>query len=134
MTAAQSLTLIKFAHTGIWAVMAAAIVAIPIAALRGRFRAAGWLSALIAVECLVLALNSGHCPLTDLAARFTTDRAPNFDIYLPCWLAQHNKSIFGGIFIAGEFTWLWRWTMRPNKNAIPEDLSAAAQKNGATRR
>ena len=23
------------------------------------------------------------------------DRAPNFDIYLPRWLAQHNKTIFG---------------------------------------
>jgi hypothetical protein len=40
--------------------------------------------------------------LADLAARYTMDRAENFDIYLPLWLARHNKTIFGTIFVAGE--------------------------------
>jgi hypothetical protein len=100
---------IKIAHTAIWAVMASAILTIPFAALRGRFRVAGWLTALILVECAVLGLNHGRCPLTDMAARFTTNRAANFDIYLPLWLAEHNKTIFGGLFVAGELVWLWRW-------------------------
>jgi hypothetical protein len=104
----RSLKLVKFAHTTIWAVMAGAIVAIPIAAMLGHFRLAGWLTALIVVECAVLGLNKGRCPLTDLAARFTSNRAANFDIYLPRWIAQHNKSIFGSLFVAGEMIWLWR--------------------------
>jgi hypothetical protein len=109
MSAEQALTLIKIAHTAIWGVMAAAVVAIPVVALRGRFRLAAWLTALISAECLVLALNAGRCPLTDLAAQFTANRAPNFDIYLPQWLALHNKAIFGCFFIAGELAWLWSW-------------------------
>jgi hypothetical protein len=90
MWAEQTLTLIKLAHTAIWAIMATAIVAIPVAAMRRWFRLAAWLGAPIVAECIVLALNSGRCPLTDLAARFTADRAANFDIFLPRWLAQNN--------------------------------------------
>jgi hypothetical protein len=122
MTPEQSLIVIKVAHTVIWAVMATAILAIPVAAAIDRFRVAAWLTALILVECAVLALNHGRCPLTDMAARFTTERGANFDIYLPLWLAEHNKTIFGGLFVAGEFFWLRRWL----KNR-------SAQKNGATR-
>jgi hypothetical protein len=112
MPSLQTLTLIKVAHTAIWAVMASAILALPIAAMRGRFRLAAWLTALIVGECIVLALNGGRCPLTDLAAQFTPDRAPNFDIYLPLWLARYNKEIFGGLFALGELVWLWRWLVR----------------------
>lgn len=112
MSAEQALTLIKVAHTAIWAVMATAIVAVPVAAILGRFRLAAWLTALIVAECIVLALNGGRCPLTDLAARFTTNRVANFDIYLPRWLAEHNKTIFGGLFVAGQLVWFWRWMAR----------------------
>jgi hypothetical protein len=104
----EILMLIKVAHTAIWAVMATAIVSLPIAAVRGRFRLAGWLTALIVAECIVLALNGGRCPLTDLAARFTPDRAANFDIYLPQWIAQNNKTIFGSLFVVGELVLVWR--------------------------
>ena len=106
------LTLIKLAHTAIWAVMAAAIVAIPIAAMLGRFHLAAWLTVLVVAECIVLALNRGRCPLTDLAARFTSDRDANFDIYLPRWVAQNNKAIFGSLFAVGELVVLWRWIAR----------------------
>ena len=71
------------------------------------------LTVLVVGECLVLAVNRGRCPLTDLAARCTDERAANFDIYLPEWLARHNKSIFGFLFVAGELVLLWRWVRRP---------------------
>src|SRR5208283_4972880 len=74
MSSEQTLTLIRIAHTAIWAVMATAIAALPIVAVRGRFRTAAWLTALIVAECVVLAFNGGRCPLTDLAAQFTADR------------------------------------------------------------
>jgi len=112
MDAQQTLTLIKIAHTAFWAVMATAIVMLPILSVRGQFRLAGWLSALVVLECAVLALNGGRCPLTDLAARFTAERAANFDIYLPRWVAEHNKSIFGSLFAVGEIVLLWRWVGR----------------------
>ena len=108
----EILKLIKLAHTAIWTVMAAAIVVIPVAAICGRFRLASWLTALVVAECVVLGLNRGRCPLTDLAAKFTADREANFDIYLPRWIARSNKLIFGSLFVAGELVLLWRWLAR----------------------
>jgi hypothetical protein len=61
------------------------------------------------LECGVLALNGGRCPLSDLAAKFTADRAYNFDIYLPNALAKHNKTIFAVLFVAGELAVLGCW-------------------------
>ena len=110
---AHRLKQIKALHTVIWAIMAASILALPWAAWSGRFRWAFGLTLLVVGECMVLAVNRGRCPLTDVAARYTHERAANFDIYLPMWLARHNKSIFGFLFIVGEIVLLWRWTRRP---------------------
>lgn len=103
------LTGIKLLHTVVWLFFVACIVAIPVTAGMGEFGWAAVFSAVVLVECAVLALNRGRCPLTDLAARYTADRVDNFDIYLPLWLARHNKTIFGSIFIAGEIYAAWRW-------------------------
>jgi len=103
------LTAIKLLHTLIWAFMAASIVALPVVGVLHRFRWAAVLTGFVLLECGVLALNGGRCPLTDLAAKFTADRASNFDIYLPDWLAEHNKVIFGVLFVAGELVVLGCW-------------------------
>jgi hypothetical protein len=111
---------IKLLHTAIWAVMAVAILSVPWAGWFRHFRWAFGLSLFILGECLVLALNHGRCPLTDIAARYSPDRtgrnddrnqdrADNFDIYLPLRLARHNKRIFGFLFVAGEVVVLVRW-------------------------
>ena len=67
------------------------------------------LTTLILVECGVLALNRGQCPLTNWAGRFTYERRDNFDIFLPEWLARHNKTIFGTLFVVNELIVLWCW-------------------------
>jgi hypothetical protein len=105
----ETLTWIKVLHTAVWAFFAACIMYLPIAAFRHQFRVVLMLTALVLVECAVLACNRGHCPLTDIAARYTTSRADNFDIYLPVWLASHNKQIFGALFVVGEAMALWQW-------------------------
>ena len=64
----------------------------------------------VLVEVLVLIANDGHCPLTAVAARYTTDRRDNFDIYLPEWLARYNKLIFGSIYLFGVAVTFARWT------------------------
>ena len=89
------LAAIKFLHTVVWAVLAGCVLALPIAPLLHRFDWAVILTVVILVECGILALNKGRCPLTNLAARFTDDREDNFDIYLPNWIARHNKELFG---------------------------------------
>lgn len=96
-----SLRAVKVVHTVIWAFFAGCIVAIPVAAWLGRHEAAAWLIGIVFVEVAVLAANRWRCPLTDVAARYTDDRRDNFDIYLPLWLARHNKEIFGGLYAAG---------------------------------
>jgi hypothetical protein len=105
----RNLVAIKLLHTVIWIILVACILAIPVFGLQGRFRSALILSGVILAECLVLAANNGRCPLTDLASRFTDERADNFDIYLPLWLARHNKTIFGTIFVVGELCTFGRW-------------------------
>jgi polyferredoxin len=58
---------------------------------------------------LVLSLNGWRCPLTLVAARYTHDRRDNVDIYLPEWLARHNKLLFGALYLAGILFTLTRW-------------------------
>jgi hypothetical protein len=84
-------------------------LALPVLGVLRQFRSAAILTGIVLLECGVLAVNGGRCPLTDLAARFTNDRAHNFDIYLPNWLAEHNKVIFGVLFVASELSVLGCW-------------------------
>jgi hypothetical protein len=100
---------IKLLHTAVWLFFVLCIAGIPVMAARRRFGWAAALSGLVLLECAVIAVNGGHCPLTDAAARYTTQRADNFDIYLPLWLARNNKLIFGLLFVAGELFMLGRW-------------------------
>lgn len=100
---------IKLLHTAVWALMAGCILALPVVAFMRQFRWALVLTAWVICECAVLAVNGGRCPMTDWAARYTHDRAPNFDIYLPAWLAQHNKVIFGTLFAVNVLIVAWRW-------------------------
>jgi hypothetical protein len=106
MTDARRLFLIRLVHTLAWAVFAGAIIIIPFV-LPGNRRLAIGLSLLVWIEVAVLAFNRLRCPLTDIAARYTDDRADNFDIFLPLWLARWNKWIFGLLFAAGQLmVWL----------------------------
>jgi hypothetical protein len=104
-----TLTAIKLLHTAIWAFLVACILVLPVFGLANRLDWALGATVIVLAECGVLALNRGRCPLTNLAAGYTEDRAANFDIYLPRWLARHNKMLFGTLFIAGELFVLWRW-------------------------
>jgi hypothetical protein len=104
-----ALKAIKLLHSIVWALMAGCIVALPVAAWHGHFTWALALAAIIVGECVVLALNDGRCPLTDWAARYTDDRRDNFDIYLPNWLARHNKAIFGTLFVVNAGIALCAW-------------------------
>jgi hypothetical protein len=107
----SALRAVKLAHTAVWAVFATCIVLIPVFAFRGEHGRAGALIAIVLVEVLVLLANGGRCPLTAVAARYAQDRRANFDIYLPEWLARHNKSVFGLIYLAGIAFTLVRWRL-----------------------
>lgn len=93
--------------------MAGCILALPFLAFTRHFRWVFILTVFVLFECAVLGMNRGRCPMTDWAARFTDDRADNFDIYLPNWLARYNKVIFGTLFVVNEVVVVWFWIIRP---------------------
>lgn len=104
--------MIRLVHTVVWAIFAGCVVLLPVVVHRGRLDLAALLIACVAFEVVVLALNRWSCPLTGIAARFTTDRRANFDIFLPRWLARYNKEIFGTVFLAGLIYTAWEWLRR----------------------
>jgi len=103
------LVTIKVVHTLVWVFFASCIFSIPVFAWRGQFRAAALLIGVVLVEVMVLVVNRWSCPLTGVAARYTDDRRDNFDIYLPEWIARHNKTIFSAIYVAGIIMTLVLW-------------------------
>jgi len=110
-TEVESLALkaIKTVHTIACALLAGCVLAIPLAAWRNEYRAAVWFAAIVAAEVVVLLPNGWRCPLTSVAAGYTDERRENFDIYLPLWLAKHNKRIFGTLYVAGVAFALVLW-------------------------
>jgi hypothetical protein len=54
---------------------------------------------LIILEGIILISFNMFCPLTLMARNYSDSEKANFDIFLPNWLAKHNKLIFTTIFI-----------------------------------
>ena len=108
-TSARMLFRIRLLHTAVWLVLASAVVTIPVATILGSLRVALCASGLVLIELAVLLSHRMQCPLTGVAARYTDDRADNFDIFLPIWLARANTTIFGAIFVVSEVALLARW-------------------------
>lgn len=109
MSPVASLRAVKVIHTIAWALFAGCILVLPVAAWQGEFGVALVLIAVVLLEIGILLVNGMRCPLTAVAARFTDDRRDNFDIYLPLWLARHNKVVFGWLFAGGVAYTLARW-------------------------
>ena len=108
----RKLRTIKTVHTVVWAFFVLSIVAIPICAVVDRYAWSVALIGVVFVEVLVLVYNGWRCPLTKIAARYTEDRRHNFDIYLPEFIAQFNKQIFGVLYAAGVLFTFIRWVRR----------------------
>ncbi|MDZ4701398.1 MAG: hypothetical protein SH809_16925 [Rhodothermales bacterium] len=107
MDTEAKLRAIKVIHTLVWAVFAGSILAVPVVAFLGNLPVAWSLIGFVFLEVVVLVANRMTCPLTDVAGRYTAERQENFDIYLPRWLARHNKTIFGGLYLAGIVYTVW---------------------------
>ncbi len=93
---------IKLAHTAVWVFFVVLIGNVIYAGWADAVTTWTWIAVgLICLEGLVLLVNDGKCPMTDLAAQHGEPTADNFDIYLPEWLARHNVAIFTTLFMAG---------------------------------
>jgi hypothetical protein len=96
----QKLQFIKLLHTIIWLIMALSILYLLYCGIMNVLNPLTWVAIALALgEAVVILANHWVCPLTPIAARYTANREPNFDIYLPLWLAKYNKHIFTPILI-----------------------------------
>jgi hypothetical protein len=113
MNQARKLLVIKVIHTIIWAFFVSVISYVLYAGITNTITIYTWIGiGLVIGEGLVLLLFKMYCPLTVLARNYSDSQKDNFDIFLPNWLARHNKLIFTSIFIAGLLIVLFRVMVR----------------------
>jgi hypothetical protein len=109
MTPSAKLIAIKLIHTFIWLCFVIVIFYILYSGITNNINTFTWVAiGLIIGEGLVLIIFKMFCPLTLLARKFSDSQKDNFDIFLPNWLARHNKLIFTTIYLLGLILVLWR--------------------------
>ena len=100
MSAVLKLHIIKSIHTIIWVFFNVVLFYLLYSVLLNRIDHMVWLGiGLILAEGIVLLVFNNKCPLTIIASRYTRSTKDNFDIYLPNWLAKHNKLIYTTLFL-----------------------------------
>lgn len=100
---------IKLLHTLIWAVLASATLLVFYAGVFNHINVYTWISiGMVILEGIVLVLFRWSCPLTGIARKYSDSTKDNFDIFLPNWLAKHNKTIFTTLFLVGLVLVLFR--------------------------
>lgn len=102
MNKTNKLLAIKLFHTLIWSFFVFVIFYILYSGITNKVNTFTWVGiGLIIGEGFVLIIFKMFCPLTLLARKYSDSQKENFDIFLPNWLAEHNKLIFTSIFILG---------------------------------
>jgi hypothetical protein len=93
------LTVVKIFHTLVWLFFNVVLFYMAYAVIIGKINKFVWMSiALIILEGVVLLIFNKMCPLTVIARKYSDSTKDNFDIYLPNWLARHNKLIYTAFF------------------------------------
>jgi hypothetical protein len=99
-TADEKLRLIKISHTLIWCFFNGVICYLLWAVITDHIDIWVWLGlACFLLEGIVLMAFRNVCPLTIIARKYSDSTRANFDIYLPEWLAKHNKTIYTSILV-----------------------------------
>lgn len=94
------LVLVKLLHTAIWIFFNIMIFYLLYAVLVNKIDIWAWIClGFIGIETLILLVFKRVCPVTLLAKRYSDSERANFDIYLPHWLAKHNKLIYSVIVL-----------------------------------
>jgi len=105
------LTIIKLVHTLVWLFFNVVIFYLFYAVVTGKIDKWVWIClSLIALETVILVLFKMMCPLTVMARKYSDSTKDNFDIYLPEWLARHNKQVYTGIMFIILMLTIYRLT------------------------
>src|SRR4030095_5129458 len=100
MTTTTKLTIVKTVHTAICVFYNSVLFYMAWAVTVDRIDKWFWTClVLIIIECLILLRFKQICPITLVARKYSDSTRHNFDIYLPEWLAKHNKAIYSIILI-----------------------------------
>ena len=109
LTENEKLVAVKLLHTAIWAILAALVFYLLYAGISGHITPLVYIAiGAIVAETGILIGYGWRCPLTLVAQKYSDSDKPNFDIYLPAWLARHNKTIFSILFVIGVVLVVWR--------------------------
>lgn len=109
MTAGSKLILIKTIHTLVWIFFNVVIFYLLYAVVVNRIDKWVWICLLlILLEGLVLLVFKNLCPITIVARSYSQSDKANFDIYLPNWMATHNKQIYSGIVLVTVLILIYR--------------------------
>jgi hypothetical protein len=93
--AAKQLLLIKIIHTLVWLFFNVVIFYLFYAVVTNKIDNWVWIGlGLFVIEGIVLLVFKMMCPLTVMARKYSDSTKDNFDIFLPNWLAKHNKLIY----------------------------------------
>jgi hypothetical protein len=99
---AVAIVVVKSVHSVIFLGMAACVFHTLYAGLTGRVSALTMISiAVILGEGLVLLVNRGRCPLTDLVESLGSPHGSVSDIFLPAWFTPHIPTVFSTLFVIG---------------------------------
>jgi hypothetical protein len=110
MSDKTKLILIKLLHTMIWLFFNVVIFYLLYAVLVNKIDKWVWIClGLIVLEGLVLVLFKRVCPVTLMARKYSDSTRPNFDIYLPGWLARYNQLIYSIIVLIAVVILIYRY-------------------------
>ncbi len=109
ITDQNKLTFVKTIHTLVWLFFNVVIFYMLYAAVINKLDIWLWIGyGLFLFEAIVLVIFKSYCPLTLIARRYSDSHEPNFDIYLPRWLAEYNKWIYSTILVTVVFITLYQ--------------------------
>lgn len=95
MRNASKLIFVKLIHTIVWVFFSSVIFYMFYAVIVNKIDKWLWIGyGLVMLECITLLVFRWVCPITLIARRYSDSQKDNFDIYLPNWIARHNKLIY----------------------------------------
>lgn len=110
MNDVSKLRLVKLIHTLIWVFFNVVIFYLLYAVISNRIDKWVWICiGLIVLEGIILEVFKKVCPVTLIARKYSDSNKDNFDIYLPNWLAMHNKLIYTTIVLIAIVILIYRY-------------------------
>jgi len=100
---------IKLIHALLFVLIGICTIYVLYAAVFDRIDELTWIAFGVAVaELLILILNKGRCPLTDLAEQKGAEKGSVADLFLPEWVSVHIFTLFGMAMIISFLLLGWR--------------------------